>query len=88
MVEHDWIRLHLQMPEQPVLAPDQTQFLIGPADPAFQASAKPAEAARFLANEEGQSPTQSPQKRGFADPGRPHQQNILSLRMQSPQFFK
>jgi hypothetical protein len=88
MIEGDRTWVRLQMPEQPVLAPDQIQSLIGPADPAFQAIANPAEAARFLANDEGQSPTQGPEKGRFADPGRSYQQNILSLGMQSPQFFK
>jgi hypothetical protein len=88
MIEGDRTWVRLQMPEQPVLAPDQIQFLVGPSDLAFQAIANPAETRGFVANGEGQSLTHSPQKSGFADPGRSHEQDILLLGMQPPEFFK
>ena len=73
MIERDWIRVHSQMPEQSVLANDDAKFLMRPAHSVFEAIAKPAEAGCFIANGERHSFTQSPQKRGFTDSGRPDQ---------------
>jgi hypothetical protein len=73
LIEHDWIRVRSQILEQLVLANDDVQFLVRPADSVSQAIAKPAKARRFVANGERQSLAESPQKCGFADSGRANQ---------------
>src|ERR1700747_2461139 len=52
VIQDDWIWMRSQIPEQSVLANDDAQFLVRPADPVPQAVAKPAEAGRFIANGE------------------------------------
>jgi hypothetical protein len=60
VIERDGIRVRSQIPEQPVFANDEIQFLVRPADLAFEAFAQPAEAGGFIANGERQSLTESP----------------------------
>jgi hypothetical protein len=50
VIQHNWIWMRSQTPEQSVLANDDAQFLVRPADTVSQAVAKPAEAGRFIAN--------------------------------------
>jgi len=69
LIEHDWIRVRSQIPEQLILANENTQFLVRPADSVSQAIAKPAKAGRFVANGQRQSLAESPQKGGFTDSG-------------------
>jgi hypothetical protein len=52
VIQHDWIWMRSQIPEQSVLANDDAQFLVRPADPVSQAVAKPAEAGCLIANGE------------------------------------
>ena len=73
LIEHDWIRVRSQIPEQLVLANDDAQFLVRPVNSVFQAIAKPAKAGRFVANGERQSLAESPQKCGFTNSGRADQ---------------
>ena len=73
MIERDWIRVRSQIPQQSVLANDDAKFLVRPMHSVFEAIAKPAEARCLIANGERQSLTQSLQKRGFTDSGRPDQ---------------